>query len=62
MDIKEYQKMQDKLALQKIIAISEKEISEGKTIPLDQAFKDLNKKIEKLFKKKVVTGMKFKLE
>jgi len=48
MEIKEYQKMQDKLALQRIIAISEKEISEGKTIPIDQAFEDLNKKIEKL--------------
>jgi prevent-host-death family protein len=52
MDIKEYQRLQDKLAFQKIIAISEKEISEGKALPLDRAFKVLDIKIKKLKKQR----------
>lgn len=56
MDIKEYQRLQDKLAFQKIIAISEKEISEGKTMPVDRAFRELDKKIKKLKKQKNLKG------
>lgn len=52
MDIKEYQRLQDKLTFQKIIAISEKEISEGKTLPFDRAFKELYKKIKTLKKQR----------
>ncbi|MBZ0204140.1 MAG: type II toxin-antitoxin system Phd/YefM family antitoxin [Ignavibacteria bacterium] len=48
MDIKEYQKLQDKLALHKIIAISEKEISSGKTTPLNETFEELEVKISRL--------------
>ena len=49
-DIKEYKKQQQKMALLKIIAFSEKQVKEGKTISLNDAFKELDIKIAKLKK------------
>lgn len=48
MDIKEYQKLKEKLALQKIIAVSEKEIHENKLTTLEETFSELDKKTAKL--------------
>ncbi len=50
MDIKEYQKLQEKLALQKIIALSKEKIRRGKVKPLGNVIIDLNRKITKLKK------------
>lgn len=49
-DIKEYNILQQKLAFQKIISISEEEIKKGKVSSLEDAFKELNKKIARLKK------------
>lgn len=54
-DIKEYEKIQESLAMLKLIAISEKEVREGRTKPIDRVFKDLRKRIEK-FKKNELLG------
>ena len=50
LDLKEYQRTNDSLALLKIIALSEKKVREGKVKPLKKAFEDLDKKIAKLKK------------
>lgn len=49
-DIKEYNILQQKLAFQKIIAISEEEIKKGKVTSLKDTFKELDKKIARLKK------------
>lgn len=46
-DIKEYEKTQESLALLKILALSSSNIKKGKVKPLDEAFQDLEKRIEK---------------
>lgn len=38
----------EKLALQKLIALSEKDVSEGKVIPMKEVFEELDIKIELL--------------
>ena len=50
MDIKEYQKLQEKLALQKIIAMSKEKVRKGKVKPLKDVINDLDKKITGLKK------------
>lgn len=45
MDIKEYQRLQEKLALQKIIALSKEKVRQGKVYSLSDAVKELNKRI-----------------
>lgn len=40
-DIKVYEKMQDSLALLKILAMSGRSLKDGRKKPLDRAFKDL---------------------
>ena len=49
-DIKEYQRQQQKMALLKIIALSEKQVKEGKVTSLKDTFNELDNKISK-FKK-----------
>ncbi|RPI18105.1 MAG: type II toxin-antitoxin system Phd/YefM family antitoxin [Ignavibacteriae bacterium] len=50
MDIKEYEKQQRKIALLKIVAISEDQVKKGKVTPANEVFSELNKKISKLKK------------
>lgn len=50
LDIKEYQKTEDKLALLKILALSEESIRKGHYTPIDKAVIEIRKKIDK-FKK-----------
>ena len=50
LDLKEYQKTEEKMALLKILSMSEESIRKGKYKPIDKAFQDLRKKINK-FKK-----------
>jgi prevent-host-death family protein len=50
LDIKEYQRIQEKLALQKLIALSEKDVSDGNVIPMKEAFEELDVKIAHLKK------------
>ncbi len=50
MDIKEYQKLMDKLAFHKIISIAENDIAEGRTVPMKKAFEELDIKIAQLKK------------
>jgi prevent-host-death family protein len=46
-DIETYQKTQDAFALLSIIKISENDIKNGRTRPVDEVFSDLKKKITK---------------
>ena len=46
-DVKEYEKMQESLALLKILALGNKNIKEGKVKPLNNAFQDLEERIKK---------------
>lgn len=46
-DVKEYEKTQESLALLKILALSSKNIKEGKVKPLDKAFHNLEERIKK---------------
>ncbi len=45
-DIKVYEKTQESLAMLKILAISTKNLKEGKIKPINQAFKDIRKRIK----------------
>jgi len=47
-DIKEYEKMQETMALLKILAMSKASLRKGKYKPIDKAFEDVRKKINKL--------------
>lgn len=38
MDVAEYERMEETMALLKILAMSEKQVQEGKTVPAKQAF------------------------
>lgn len=49
-DIKEFEKMQETMALLKILSMSQESIKKGKFKPVDKAFKDIRRKIDK-FKK-----------
>jgi prevent-host-death family protein len=49
-DIKEYEKTQDTLAMLKILAMSQASMKKGKYKPIDKAFSDAIKRINK-FKK-----------
>ena len=49
-DIKEYEKNQETIAMLKLLAMSQQSIREGKYKPIDKAYKDLRKKIDKLKK------------
>lgn len=51
-DVKVYEKQQEALAMLKLLAISNKSIREGKTIPIKKAFKELDKKIKEFKKEK----------
>ncbi len=42
----DYEKMQDTLAMLKLIALADREIDEGDYMPIDEAFADLYNKIE----------------
>lgn len=53
MDLKEYERQQDKLALMKILAHSEEQFKRGKYKPIEEAFKSIDKKIAK-FKKDAI--------
>ena len=44
-DVRVYENMQESLALLKILALSNKNLEEGKYKPAEKAFKDLRKKI-----------------
>jgi len=46
-NVREYKKTQESLALLKILALSSKNIKEGKVKPLDEAFQDLEKRIKR---------------
>jgi prevent-host-death family protein len=48
-DIDEYERIQEALALLKMVAQGQKELEEGKTIPADEVFKELNAKIKQDF-------------
>ena len=48
-DIDEYERIQEALALLKMVARGQKDYEEGKTIPADQVLKDLNDKISRDF-------------
>lgn len=48
LDLKEYQRKEDALALMKIIALAEKDIDEGRVTPIKKVFAELDKKIAKL--------------
>jgi prevent-host-death family protein len=48
-DIDEYERIQEALALLKMIAQSQKDIEEGRTIPAEEVFKELDAKIEQDF-------------
>lgn len=45
-DIDEYERIQEALALLKMIAQGQKDYEQGRTIPADQVLKELNDKIE----------------
>jgi prevent-host-death family protein len=47
-DIVEYEKQQEKIALLKIIGMSEKQVQAGKVIPIEEAFRELDEKIKNL--------------
>lgn len=48
-DIDEYERIQEALALLKMVAQGQKELEEGKTIPADEVFKELDAKIKQDF-------------
>ncbi len=48
-DITEYERIQEALALLKMVAHGQKDYEEGKTIPADQVFKKLDDMISKSF-------------
>lgn len=48
-DIDEYERIQEALALLKMVAQGQKELEEGKTIPANEVFKDLDAKIKQDF-------------
>jgi prevent-host-death family protein len=48
-DIDEYERIQEALALLKMVAQGQKELEEGKTIPANEVFKELNAKIKQDF-------------
>lgn len=48
-DIDEYERIQEALALLKMLAQGHKELEEGKTIPANEVFKELNAKIKQDF-------------
>ncbi len=39
MDVVEYERMQETLAMMKIVAMGEKDLREGRTLPAEQAFR-----------------------
>ncbi len=45
-DIASYEKTQESLAMLKVLALSRKEIDEGKTKPIKKAFADIRRKIK----------------
>lgn len=45
-DIASYEKTQETLAMLKVLALSRKEIDEGKTKPIKKAFADIRRKIK----------------
>lgn len=47
-DIREFEKMQDSIAMLKILAQSRKNLEQGKTRPVREAFHDLRKKTKEL--------------
>jgi len=49
-DIKEYEKIQDTLAMLKILAMSKESVRRGKVKSLKDTFRDLDRKIKKLKK------------
>ncbi len=50
-DITEYERVQEALAMLKMVAEGQKDYEEGKTIPADQVLKELNDVITKDFTK-----------
>ncbi len=50
-DIREYEKTQDSLAMLKMLALSRKNLEEGKFKPAKKSFRDLKKKAKELQKK-----------
>lgn len=48
-DIDEYERIQEALALLKMVAQGQKDFEEGKTTPVDQVLQDLNDKISQDF-------------
>lgn len=48
-DITEYERIQEALALLKMIAQGQRDVEEGKTIPADQVLSELDQMIEKDF-------------
>jgi prevent-host-death family protein len=48
-DITEYERIQEALALLKMVAQGQKDYEEGKTIPAEQVFKELDEMISKDF-------------
>ncbi len=46
-DVKAYERMQDSLALLKIVAAGRKSVAEGRTKPIKQAFKDIRKRVKR---------------
>ena len=49
-DIKEYEKTQETLALLKMLSMSQESVKKGKFKPVDKAFDDIRRKLDK-FKK-----------
>lgn len=49
-DIKIYEQNQEAMALLKILALSSKNLAEGKVKPLEKSFKDIGSRISKLKK------------
>jgi prevent-host-death family protein len=47
-DVRTYEETQESLALLKILAVSSKNMKEGKYKPVKEAFKNISNKIEKL--------------
>ncbi|MGA1875126.1 MAG: type II toxin-antitoxin system Phd/YefM family antitoxin [bacterium] len=47
-DIREFEKMQDSLAILKILAQSRKNLEEGKSVPVREAFRNIREKIKDL--------------
>jgi prevent-host-death family protein len=47
-DIREFEKMQDSLAMLKILAQSRKNLEEGKSVPVREAFRNIRKKVKDL--------------